>query len=58
MRLYDNYFKRHTLDSECKEKYMDQFDAMQKCFDRVIEEQRLNPPIKPESYIHWGNDKF
>ncbi len=37
------------LDSECKKKYMGQTDAMQKCFDRVIEEQRLNPPIKPES---------
>jgi len=35
------------LDSECKEKYMGQTDAMQKCFDRVAEEQRLNPPIKP-----------
>lgn len=36
------------LDSECKEKYMGQPDAMQDCFDRVAEEQRLNPPLKPE----------
>ena len=36
------------FDSKCKEKYMGQNDAMQKCFDRVAEEQRLHPPTKPE----------
>ena len=35
------------LDSECKEKYMGQTDVMQKCFDRVTEEQRQNPPTNP-----------
>ena len=35
------------LDSECKEKYMGNTDAMQECFDKVAEEQRVNPPIKP-----------
>lgn len=36
------------LDQECKDKYRGQSDEMQKCFDRVTEEQRLNPPIKPQ----------
>ena len=35
------------LDSECKEKYMGDPDSMQDCFDKVAEEQILNPPLKP-----------
>lgn len=36
------------LDQECKEKYMGQSDELEKCFERVEEEQRLNPPINPQ----------
>jgi hypothetical protein len=36
------------LDQECKEKYMGQSDELEKCFERVEEEQRLNPPTNPQ----------
>jgi len=34
------------LEQECREKYLGQLDEMEECFDRVKEEQRLNPPTK------------
>ncbi len=34
------------LEQECREKYLGQLDEMEKCFDRVEEEQRLNPPTE------------
>lgn len=35
------------LEQECREKYIGQLDEMEACFDRIDEEQRLNPPSKP-----------
>ncbi len=32
------------LEQECREKYIGQPDEMEECFERVKEEQRLNPP--------------
>ena len=36
------------LMQECREKYMGQDDEMEKCFEQIDEEQRLNPPISPQ----------
>jgi hypothetical protein len=33
------------LEQECREKYIGQSDEIEGCFDRIEEEQRLNPPI-------------
>ena len=35
------------LEQECREKYIGQLDDIEECFDRIEEEQRLNPPTKP-----------
>ncbi|MDF2422710.1 MAG: hypothetical protein OPY09_00695 [Nitrosopumilus sp.] len=35
------------LKQECREKYIGQLDEIEACFDRIDEEQRLNPPAKP-----------
>lgn len=35
------------LEQECRDKYMGQSDELEKCFDRIDEEQRLNPPTTP-----------
>jgi len=35
------------LEQECREKYIGQLDEIEACFDRIDEEQRLNPPAKP-----------
>jgi hypothetical protein len=35
------------LEQECREKYIGQSDEIEGCFDRIEEEQRLNPPTKP-----------
>jgi hypothetical protein len=37
------------LEQECREKYLGQSDEIEGCFDRIEEEQRLNPPTKPNS---------
>ena len=34
------------LEQECREKYIGQSDEIERCFDRIEEEQRLNPPTK------------
>jgi hypothetical protein len=34
------------LEQECREKHIGQLDEMEECFDRIEEEQRLNPPTK------------
>lgn len=36
------------LEQECKEKYIGQSEELQKCYDRIDEEQRLNPPTIPQ----------
>ena len=38
------------LEQECKEKYIGQSEELQKCYDRIDEEQRLNPPTIPQEY--------
>lgn len=35
------------LEQECREKYIGQSDEIEECFDRIDEEQRLNPPTTP-----------
>ncbi len=35
------------LEQECREKYIGQSDEIEGCFDRIDEEQRLNPPTTP-----------
>jgi len=35
------------LEQECREQYMGQPNQLDDCYDRIDEEQRLNPPIKP-----------
>lgn len=35
------------LEQECREQYIGQPDELEDCYDRIDEEQRLNPPIKP-----------
>jgi len=34
------------LEQECREKHMGQLDEMKYCFNRIEEEQRLNPPAE------------
>jgi len=36
------------LEQECREKYIGQSEELKKCFERIDEEQRLNPPSKPQ----------
>jgi len=35
------------LEQECRELHIGQPDELQNCFDRIDEEQRLNPPTNP-----------
>ena len=35
------------LEQECRELHIGQPDELNNCYDRIDEEQRLNPPIKP-----------
>ena len=35
------------LEQECREKFLGQSEELKECFDRIEEEQRLNPPIMP-----------
>lgn len=36
------------LEQECRELYIGQTDELQNCYDRIDEEQRLNPPTNPQ----------
>ena len=36
------------LEQECREQYMGQPGQLDDCYDRIDEEQRLNPPINPQ----------
>ena len=36
------------LEQECRELYIGQPGELENCYDRIDEEQRLNPPIKPQ----------
>lgn len=36
------------LEQECRERYIGQPQELHECFDRIDEEQRLNPPTNPE----------
>ncbi|HEY5735840.1 MAG TPA: hypothetical protein VIS47_04700 [Nitrosopumilus sp.] len=35
------------LEQECREKFIGQSEELEKCFDIIEEEQRLNPPTIP-----------
>ncbi len=32
------------LEQECREQYMGQLEELEECYDRIDQEQRLNPP--------------
>ena len=36
------------LEQECREQYIGQPEELEACFERIDEEQRQNPPIKPQ----------
>ena len=36
------------LEQECREQYIGQLEQLDDCYDRIDEEQRLNPPINPQ----------
>ena len=36
------------LEQECRELYIGQTEELQNCFERIDEEQRLNPPTNPQ----------
>jgi len=36
------------LEQECRELYIGQTDELEKCYERIDEEQRLNPPTNPQ----------
>jgi len=36
------------LEQECREQYMGQPNELDDCYNRIDEEQRLNPPINPQ----------
>lgn len=36
------------LEQECRELHIGQPEGLQDCYDRIDEEQRLNPPINPQ----------
>lgn len=36
------------LEQECREQYIGKPQELQECYDRIDEEQRLNPPTNPE----------
>ena len=36
------------LEQECRELHIGQPEELQDCYDRIDEEQRLNPPINPQ----------
>jgi hypothetical protein len=36
------------LEQECRGKYIGQSEELKKCFERIDEEQRLNPPVTPQ----------
>ncbi len=36
------------LEQECREQYMGQPGELEDCYDRIDEEQRLNPPTNPQ----------
>lgn len=36
------------LEQECREQFMGQPDQLEDCYDRIDEEQRLNPPTNPQ----------
>ena len=40
--------QKSYLEQECKEKYIGQSGELQKCYDRIDEEQRLNPPTNSQ----------
>ncbi len=37
-------YQKTYLEQECREKYIGQPAELEKCYDRIDEEQRLNPP--------------
>ena len=36
------------LEQECREQYIGQPNELENCYERIDEEQRLNPPINPQ----------
>ncbi len=40
-------YQKTYLEQECRELFIGQPEELQDCYDRIDEEQRLNPPISP-----------
>ena len=38
-------YQKTYLEQECRELYIGQSEELEDCFDRIGEEQRLNPPV-------------
>ena len=41
-------YQKTYLEQECRELYLGQPEELQDCYDRIDEEQRLNPPTESE----------
>ena len=41
-------YQKTYLEQECREQYIGQSEELEKCYERIDEEQRLNPPDNPE----------
>ena len=41
-------YQKTYLEQECREQYIGQSEELEKCYERIDEEQRLNPPNNPE----------
>ncbi|MGY5146652.1 MAG: Kazal-type serine protease inhibitor family protein [Candidatus Nitrosopumilus sp. bin_7KS] len=40
-------YQKTYLEQECREQFIGQPDQLEDCYDRIDEEQRLNPPTNP-----------
>lgn len=43
-------YQKTYLEQECREQYIGQSDELEKCYERIDEEQRLNPPTNPQEF--------
>ena len=41
-------YQKTYLEQECREQYIGQLEELEKCYERIDEEQRLNPPNNPQ----------
>lgn len=41
-------YQKTYLEQECREQYIGQLKELEECYERIDEEQRLNPPTNPQ----------